>query len=212
MISGASKIAYWASHYLVDVVMHLIPGLIAVLLAKHLDIDATDCEYLFAAFSFANPVFIYAISFLFEQDAKASVLVRIFFFTFGGVAPIALQVLEVVNKRTKEIGEELKVYFTYVPIYNLTYGYLSIVNRELYEMLRRLEKGELTPLKWDVAGEPLHMLVVTFVLSFIVLILYEVGLFKFLGMPILKPTGMYLQQCYKSLQRKKRIKMHRLRE
>ena len=129
MISGASKLAYWTSHYVVDVIMHIIPAVIAVTMIRYLEIDAVDCEYVFGAFCLANPVFIYAISFFFDQDAKASVIVRVFFFVFGGVAPIAIQILEVVNKRTKEIGDELKIYFIYVPVYNLTFGYLSIINR-----------------------------------------------------------------------------------
>ena len=56
-------------------------------------IDAPDIESLFFAFSMVNPFFVYALSFLFDTDTKASVVVRILYFALGGVAPIAIQVL-----------------------------------------------------------------------------------------------------------------------
>ena len=38
-------------------------------------------------------------------------MIRILYFSFGGVAPIAIQVLQVVNNETKDIGEILTKYF-----------------------------------------------------------------------------------------------------
>ena len=70
-----------------------------------LEIDAPDIEELFFTFSLVNPFFVYAISFFFDTDSKASVLIRILYFALGGVAPIAIQVLQVVNNRTIEIGK-----------------------------------------------------------------------------------------------------------
>ena len=58
-----------------------------------LEIDAPDIEELFFIFSLVNPLFVYAISFIFDTDSKASVLIRILYFALGGVAPIAIQVL-----------------------------------------------------------------------------------------------------------------------
>lgn len=58
-----------------------------------------------------NPFFVYALSFLFDTDTKASVVVRILYFALGGVAPIAIQVLYVVNEKTIEIGKMLAEYF-----------------------------------------------------------------------------------------------------
>jgi|LakMenE18May11ns_1017448.scaffolds.fasta_scaffold9928758_2 hypothetical protein len=39
-------------------------------------------------FTVANPLFIYAISLVFDNDAKASVLIRVSYFALGGVAPL----------------------------------------------------------------------------------------------------------------------------
>ena len=62
-----------------------------------------------------------------------------------------------------------------------------------------MKKGSLLPLDWACAGQSIHMLQEAFLVSLVVLVLFELGVFKLLSMPVLKPAGMYLQQCYKSL-------------
>ena len=93
MVSGASKLAYWASNFFVDFLYHLLIAQVARLSIHLSGIDAPDVEEIFFVFSIVNPVFIYALSFISDSDAKASVLVRILYFALGGVAPIAIQVL-----------------------------------------------------------------------------------------------------------------------
>lgn len=66
-----------------------------------------------------------------------------FYFAFGGVAPIAMQVLTVVNKETLEIAQYLKRYFIFVPVYNINFGFISITNRNIIELLNKLTKGSL---------------------------------------------------------------------
>ena len=99
-------------------------------------IDAPDVETLFFNFAIVNPLFVYAASFLFDTDQKASVVVRIFYFALGGVAPIAIMVLQVVNDRTVEIGHQLTQYFYQWPIYNLNLAFLSIINRKMVALLK----------------------------------------------------------------------------
>lgn len=88
--------------------------------------DAPDVEYIFLYFSLANPIFIYAISFIFDTDFKASVFVRMLYFVFGAVAPIAITILKVCNPETQEIAGWLSEYFEPWPIYNLNHAYLGI--------------------------------------------------------------------------------------
>ena len=90
MVSGASKTAYWASNYFVDLAYHLLIAQVARISIHQNLIDAPDVEYLFFAFSMVNPVLVYALSFFIDSDAKASVLIRILYFALGGVAPIAI--------------------------------------------------------------------------------------------------------------------------
>ena len=76
-----------------------------------LEIDAPETYTLLLAFSIVNPVFVYALSWLFETDSQASVLIRVLYFAFGGAAPIAIQVLQVINRETVEWADWLKQYF-----------------------------------------------------------------------------------------------------
>ena len=75
-----------------------------------------------------------------------------FYFTFGGVAPIAMQVLQVINKETLHIAEYFRSYFCLVPIYNLNYGYISILNRFIVEALNKKEINSIKALDWECAG------------------------------------------------------------
>ena len=99
LVSGASKVAYWTANYIVDVLYHAIPCAVARLCIHRFEIDAPESEVVFAVFSLTNPVFIYALSFFFESELTASVLIRVGYFVLGGLAPIAMQVLQVINHR-----------------------------------------------------------------------------------------------------------------
>mmetsp|Transcript_33217 Transcript_33217/g.23947 ORF Transcript_33217/g.23947 Transcript_33217/m.23947 type:complete len:92 (-) Transcript_33217:1668-1943(-) len=90
LISGASRIAYWLSNYTIDVVFISVPAVIGVFFVRRFEIDVPDCEQLFLYFVLVNPVFIYCLSFMFDSDTKGSVLVRVFYFVFGGIAPLAI--------------------------------------------------------------------------------------------------------------------------
>ena len=63
-------------------------------------IDVPDVEILFLATIFANPAFIYFFSFLFDKDETGSLVIKMFYFVMGIIAPIAVSVLQVVNKNT----------------------------------------------------------------------------------------------------------------
>jgi len=103
-------------------------------------VDAPDVEHLYFWFSVTNPLFIYAASFLFDTEFKASVFVRIFYFTFGAVAPITVMILEVVNPVTKQVAAMLIGYFRPWPIYCLNYGYLSVNQRGMIALMEKQEE------------------------------------------------------------------------
>ena len=108
LISGASRFAYWASYYVIDIAFHQLLSGVAMLSIYYLGIDAPDTYTLLLSFSIVNPVFVYALSWLFETDSQASVLVRVLYFAFGGAAPIAIQVLQVINRECIEWADWLK--------------------------------------------------------------------------------------------------------
>jgi hypothetical protein len=63
-------------------------------------IDVPGVELLFLAMVFANPAFIYFFSFLFDKDETGSLVVKMFYFVFGIIAPIVVSILQVVNDNT----------------------------------------------------------------------------------------------------------------
>jgi len=93
MVSGSSLAAYWIGNYIADVLFQLIPAGVAIAGIHIYDIDAPKVEYLFLLLIFANPVFIYAFSFLFNKDEGGSLFMKIIYFCFGIIAPITVAVL-----------------------------------------------------------------------------------------------------------------------
>jgi len=63
MLSGANRSVYWLSHYIIDVLTHLVPAVVTILSTSYLNKKVHDSEYLFALFSLVNPLFLYVISF-----------------------------------------------------------------------------------------------------------------------------------------------------
>lgn len=90
MISGASKTLYWLSNYLIDLMTHSLSAITALVSIAYFEIDAPDVVYLLLTFVVVNPISVYAMSFCFWNESQASIFVRLFYFAFGGVAPIAI--------------------------------------------------------------------------------------------------------------------------
>jgi len=70
--------------------MHGIPSLFSLIIVHKFEIDVPMCEGHFVFFCLSNPLFLYSISFLFDTDAKGSILVRMFYFVMGAIVPLAL--------------------------------------------------------------------------------------------------------------------------
>jgi hypothetical protein len=88
----------------------------------------------------------------------ASICTRVFYFAFGAIAPVAAQILELVNRDTIAVGKVLQTYFVYVPIYNINMGYIRINNRYVLELIKKLKKGSMISYDWECAGESLYMI------------------------------------------------------
>lgn len=48
---------------------------------------------MFLIFIFANPIFVYFFSFLFDKDSTGSIVVRILYLLIGGLMPIVVSTL-----------------------------------------------------------------------------------------------------------------------
>ena len=80
---------------------------------------------------FANPVFIYFVSFLFEKDETGSFALKVIFLLFAMIAPVVISVLQVVNDDTRAVALTLRWFFYPFPAFALTFGYISIANRAI---------------------------------------------------------------------------------
>ena len=72
---------------------------------------------------FANPVFVYAVSFLFKRDEAGATAIKAIFFFFGLIAPILIQVLSSIGGKKKDVADVLKWFFYPVPIFSLCSGF-----------------------------------------------------------------------------------------
>ena len=148
------------------------------------EIDAPEPEILFFWFALVNPLFIYCVSFVFDNEGLASVLLRLFYFILGGIAPIAIQVLVVINARCIEIGGQLKEWFIFAPIFNLNYAYLNIVNRKIIARLGKKDPEAVRILDWEVTGRYIFILQCFWVFLLILLALFELEVFAKILRPV----------------------------
>ena len=89
MISGSSLSAYWLGHYFSDIIVQSVPAITGLIFVKIFDLDVPGVWYLFVLICFANPVFIYCFSFLFTKDESGSFAIKMVYFCFGIIAPLA---------------------------------------------------------------------------------------------------------------------------
>lgn len=156
-------------------------------------------------FTVANPLFIYAISLVFDNDAKASVLIRVSYFALGGVAPLVQRVLYVIdNPRVWDWADYLKRYYVFCPIFNLNDAYINISNRKIIALVKKQDPDHFLPYQYECAGEAMQWMTIFLVTSFVVLVMNEIGWFDFLGRPIIDPLQKFVKWGFRKLQRKKK--------
>lgn len=177
IVSGASKAAYWMGHYLADIIFQAIPSLFAVIGIHVFGLNVPGVELLFAVMVFASPAFLYFYSFLFEKDDAGSLAIKMLYFLIGVVAPITISILDIVNADTKAAGQIMRWFFYPFPIFSLSYGYISISQKDV---MAQIESHSLTPktpasYSLDIAGPALISLLVAIPFYWGLLILIEMG-------------------------------------
>lgn len=127
---------------------------------------------LFLITIFANPAFIYFYSFLFDKDETGSIVIKMVYFVLGIIAPLAISILQVVNDTTIKIANVLRWFFYPFPIYSLTFGYMSISNRQIIQFVKKLSE---TPKSFDesVAGLSLVFLLAAIPFYWILVACFE---------------------------------------
>lgn len=171
MISGASLTAYWMANYVADILFQSIAAIVGIVGVKAFGIDVPDVQWLFLATIFANPAFVYFFTFLFDKDETGSLVIKMFYFIMGMIAPITVSVLQVVNPTTLKVANILRWFFYPIPVYSLTFGYMSIAQRAIIAAVNN--EREAKPLSKAVAGLALIFLVAAIPIFWILVIMFE---------------------------------------
>jgi hypothetical protein len=79
----------------------------------------------FIVYIFINPVFVYALSAMFQSEATASIMIRIIYIILGVIFPVILASLLYLPD-TYALGQILRWFFFIFPIFSLDYGILVI--------------------------------------------------------------------------------------
>jgi hypothetical protein len=157
MISGCSLTAYWVGNYLADILWQGLLALIAIASIHGFGLEIPKVELLFAVTVFANPPFLYFISFFFKKEDAGSLFVKLMHFVFGLIAPITLMILQFINEKTKKIYGTTKWMLYPFPIFSLIFGYIQIGNREILVWVYELEEEPEIYSEY-VAGHNLYFL------------------------------------------------------
>lgn len=115
--------AYWLGHYIADVLVCSLLSAVSIAAYYGFGIKLPYGWALFLVMIFTNPAFLYFFSFLMPTEESGSLAVKITYFLFGIIAPIAVSVLSFVNETTINVAKVLKWFFYPFPIYCLTFGY-----------------------------------------------------------------------------------------
>ena len=93
MVSGSSLVAYWLGHYIADILLQTLPSVVAIIGVQAFGIQVDQVWILFLLLIFANPAFIYFLTFIFEKEETGSLVVKMIYFVIGIIAPIAISIL-----------------------------------------------------------------------------------------------------------------------
>ena len=86
--------------------------------------------------------------------------------------------LQVINARCLEIAIELEKWFIAAPIFNLNYGYVSIVNRRILALIRNKDENHYGPLDHVISGKSIYNLQKLWLFCWVFVILAELGVFS----------------------------------
>jgi ABC-type multidrug transport system fused ATPase/permease subunit len=127
-------------NYIADILWQALLALIAVVCIHAFALDLPKVEALFAITVFANPPFIYFVSFIFRKEESGSLFTKLLHFVLGLIAPITFVILQFVNEKTLNIYEILRWFAYPFPIFSLIFGYINISNREITMWIYELEE------------------------------------------------------------------------
>lgn len=130
---------------------------------------------LFLVHVFASPAFLYFLSFLFEKEESGSLFIKMIFFVVGIIAPITVSILQIFPN-TVDVANGLRWGFYPFPIFSLVFGYISIANAPITQVINNLRE---LPKPYDnlVAGPSLYFLIGEILFYWLLVIAFEMKVF-----------------------------------
>ncbi|KAL4430213.1 hypothetical protein ABPG74_014772 [Tetrahymena malaccensis] len=178
LVSGLSLRSYWLSNFFVDMVKHLIPASLCILMVVAYNIKTFTessnfgaiCS-LFILYGWAIIPFTYLINFIFEKQGSAQVFTFFINFLLGSVSPVIIMVLRLMSS-TKSLALKLQWIFRLFPSFCFGYGIVNMANRSLYASSIGNKQQQGT---WDldIAGGDVMMLCIEGVFYYILIFLVE---------------------------------------
>jgi len=175
IISGMNKLSYWISNFLFDIVKVFVPILIAIIFLYVFNLSIDSAWLLLLLFPTAIVPYTYFTSFMFSNETGAQNFTIIHHFLLGGMLPIVMQVLRIIES-TQKLGDGLVWVFRFLPTYNVCCGILGVSLKDRIATAR----SEATPesLNFKVAGGDVMFLVLEFFFYLFLLICIERGWFR----------------------------------
>ena len=93
MISGVSKLGYWASNMISDIIKVYIPILLTLFLQWAFKIEIAGVWVHFMLYPWAIVPFTYVTSFFFTGDSVAQIMTLFVHFMAGGILPLVVYIL-----------------------------------------------------------------------------------------------------------------------
>ena len=172
LISGGSLLAYWMSHYIVDILKFITPALWFIAIYA-LDVDIGNWWLLLILLVLAVLPFTYCLSFLFSKDSTARTTVSYLQFIMGGF--MALIIFGLQFFKSGEIYVKIiKWILRLQPGFAFWNGIVQLILKNMIP-LEYATGGELYSL--DKVGGDILFLCITPVLYLVLLYIIELNLF-----------------------------------
>jgi hypothetical protein len=83
--------------------------------------------------------------------------------------------------------------------YKVSVGFSKFFSKELIALVKKVDPDTFEPYQWECAGEAMYWMKVFLVVSLVILMLAELGLFDFLSRPFLTPLQKFIRWGFRKL-------------
>ena len=179
LVSGMSINAYWASNLVYDFIIYMIVAILAIVIAKVLEVGSlTDGDafgalwLLFIFYGLSYISFTYIVGFYYRDYGTAQASYYFITLVVGGLLPILTLLLRIISDSSNGVGRGLAWILRLHPAFCFGEGLINIGSRNLYG-IRENNSVALSVFHLEVALAPILFLVVGSLLFFLLLLAIE---------------------------------------